>query len=53
MIEWLGENRGELVGIKMYLSAQNKVSFLSNLQVSRRDFSLGLRMLCSLGYHVV
>jgi hypothetical protein len=46
MIKWLGENRGELVGIKRYLSIVNKVSFLPNLQVSRRDFSIGLGMLC-------
>jgi hypothetical protein len=35
MIKWLGENRGELVGIKRYLPIRNKVSFLPNLQVSR------------------
>jgi hypothetical protein len=48
MIKWLGENRGELVGIKRYLSLQNKVSFLPNLQVSRGDFFVGIRILCTL-----
>jgi hypothetical protein len=43
MIKWLGENRGELVEIRRYLSTRNKV--LPNLQVSRGDFSVGLRML--------
>jgi hypothetical protein len=46
MIKLLGENRGELVGIKRYLSTHNKVFFLPNLQVFQRDFFIGLRMLC-------
>jgi hypothetical protein len=32
MIKWLGENRGKLVGIKMYLSTRNKKFLLPNLQ---------------------
>jgi hypothetical protein len=43
--QWLGDNRRELVGIKRYLSTLKKVSFLPNLQVSRGDFYVGLRML--------
>jgi hypothetical protein len=45
MMKWLEENQGELIGIKLYLSTQNTISFLPNLQVFSGDFFIGLKML--------